>query len=405
MTREERDLRGVGIQGSDHLTVYNLYAEAVNRFGAVGEVYGLARHVFEEGIAAWGEERGVLIKAIEDAAMGMAAVYRSLELGLPRGLPYVSRELKGRFIELLARVMPFDLVIDEHTADGQDVRVAKTSLAGSWGAVAGSLRFFADRFGVPRASIEGTTIPYELVRKHAKRSQPTVAVGGPRKHQGLIVSHTLQYFGFELDTVEEPLTGKIPADILPLAINALVDGLMEGAVTHPDHGKIRRAARELDEYWRRSGGSAEGASPERVRVAIAGQLEGITSWADFEARRLELDPADHVDLETRVRLDRLPATVHLLGDATAIEYAIERGEGVARLRLREGQARRLSDDEVPALDRPIRFLVVRGGEAPIEAESLARLVALLRNPSPRNHPHRHRKQKGRIPKPPNRRRR
>jgi ATP-dependent helicase HrpA len=29
---------------------------------------------------------------------------------------------------------------------------------GSWGAVAGTLRFFADRFGVPRAGIEGTQL-------------------------------------------------------------------------------------------------------------------------------------------------------------------------------------------------------------------------------------------------------
>jgi hypothetical protein len=221
----------------------------------------------------------------------------------------------------------------------------------------------------------------------------------------LVVAHTLEYFGFELDTVEEPLTGAIPTDLAPLAIDALVNGIINGTVTHPDHGKIRRAARELDEYWRRSGGTQEGASPTRVRAAIATQLEGITSWADFEARRLELDPADHLDLATRVRLDRLPATVHLLGDATAVEYAIERGEGIARLRLREGQARRLTEDQVPALDRPVRYLVVRGGEAPIEAESLATLGALLRKPSPKAHPHRHRKQKGRIPKPPSRRRR
>ena len=41
MTREERDLHGVVVNGSDHLTAYNLYAEAVNQHGYVGEVYGL----------------------------------------------------------------------------------------------------------------------------------------------------------------------------------------------------------------------------------------------------------------------------------------------------------------------------------------------------------------------------
>src|SRR5919112_62456 len=73
MTREERDLHGVVVSGSDHLTAYNLYAEAVNQHGALGEVYGLPRHLFDEGLAEWAERRGVLIKAIEDTALGLAS--------------------------------------------------------------------------------------------------------------------------------------------------------------------------------------------------------------------------------------------------------------------------------------------------------------------------------------------
>ena len=41
--------------------------------------------------------------------------------------------------------MPFDLVIDEETAWGEEARVSKTSVCGSWGAIAGELRYFADR--------------------------------------------------------------------------------------------------------------------------------------------------------------------------------------------------------------------------------------------------------------------
>src|SRR5678815_125501 len=37
MTREERELHGVLVQGSDHLTAYNLFAEAVNQHGSLGE--------------------------------------------------------------------------------------------------------------------------------------------------------------------------------------------------------------------------------------------------------------------------------------------------------------------------------------------------------------------------------
>src|SRR5919202_3694108 len=73
MTREERDLDGVVVPGSDHLTAYNLYAEAYQTAGYVGRVYGLPRHLFEEAkIDRWAERRGVLVKSIEDAALGMA---------------------------------------------------------------------------------------------------------------------------------------------------------------------------------------------------------------------------------------------------------------------------------------------------------------------------------------------
>src|SRR5256886_16362213 len=87
MTREERDLRGLIVSGSDHLTAYNVYAEAVNKHGYLGKVYGLPRHLFDEGIDEWAEGRGVLVKAIEDVALGTASVYRQLGLPPPERAP------------------------------------------------------------------------------------------------------------------------------------------------------------------------------------------------------------------------------------------------------------------------------------------------------------------------------
>jgi len=43
MTREDRDLSGLIVPGSDNLTAYNVYAEAFTRCGFLGEVYGLPR--------------------------------------------------------------------------------------------------------------------------------------------------------------------------------------------------------------------------------------------------------------------------------------------------------------------------------------------------------------------------
>jgi ATP-dependent helicase HrpA len=401
MTREERELHGLVVNGSDHLTAYNLYAEAVNQHGALGQIYGLPRHVFDEGLDEWGERRGVLVKAIEDAAMGTASVYRSLELPLPRTLPYANRDLRARFAELVAECMPFDLVIDERTADGIEVRVSKTSVAGSWGAIAGSIRFFADRFGVPRASVEGTTLSYDLVRQHATLGPPSVLLTGPRKHQQLAVSRRLSYFGFELETGIEPLTGRIPDELLPLARGALAAALLDGETPHPDQGRIRRAASQLREWWRRSGGTLVHAAEPELRAWIGAQLEGVRSWKDFLATSLQLEAEALVSEGERRRLEALPGMIRLHGDAVPLDYEVDNGQAAVRLRLREGQARRLTAHELPVLDRPLRFEVARGAEPPLRAETLEELKHLLRHPVKRVASHR---QRGRPPRRGGRRR-
>ena len=380
MTREERDLHGVRVNGSDHLTAYNLFAEAVNRHGSLGEVYGLPRHLFDEaGLAAWAEARGVLAKAIEDVALGTASVYRALDLPLPRQFPYTSREMERRWVDLVARIMPFDLVMDERTADGQEARVSRHSMAGSWGAVAGTLRYFADRFGVPRASIEGTTIPYDVVRRYARHGPPEIEVVGPRRHQGLVLRRRLHYFGFELETVVEPLEGEVQPELLPLVRDALTDALLAGGTVHPDQARLRRARELLGELWRRSGGTLKAAAPEALWRRVREQLESVTSWQSFLATRIQLDPDELVSAEERDRLLALPSGVRLFGDVAPIDYEVSSEGPVARLRLREGQARRLREADLPRLDRPLRFAVVRGNRPAVRAESLEELGRVVRD--------------------------
>ena len=378
MTREERDLHGLVANGSDHLTAYNIYAEAVNQHGYLGEVYGLPRHLFEDGLADWAERRGVLVKAIEDTALGTASVYRSLELPLPKQLPYASKEIRKQWADLIARFMPFDLVIDEHTADGQEARVSKTSVAGSWGAVAGTLRFFADRFGIARASIEGTTLSYDLVRSYARPGAPRVILTGPRKHQRLAAERRLTYFRFDLESEVEPLGDPIPEALRPAARDLLAEALVTGEAVHPDSGRLRRALTQLDELWRRSGGTLGQLAPEALLARVRAQLEPVTGWDEFQRTRILVEPEELVHAETRARLDALPGMMKIRGDAVPIDYEVAGGEGVARIRLREGQARRLRPDEVPALDRPVRFAVQRGRHAPLLSDTVTELQSLLR---------------------------
>jgi ATP-dependent helicase HrpA len=382
MTREERDLGGLIVAGSDHLTAYNVHAEAVNKHGYLGEVYGLPRHLFRDTIDGWGEARGVLVKVIEDVALGMASVYRQLELPLPDKLPYANERIRTEFADLVARVMPFDLVIDEETADGREARVSKGSVCGSWGAVAGTLRYFADRFGTPRASIEGTQLPERAIRRYARRGDPEVVFERLRRGGGLVAVRRLTYFGFLLERDAEPLPDPFPPDLASAARAALVEAVLTGVTPHPDQGRVRRALERYAFYWRRSGGRLPEAAHERLAAKLGEQLQHVGSWDEFINTRIVLDVEADIPAPVRAELEALPSSLHLLGDRIPVEYEIEKGRGVVQLRLKEGQARRLRSRDLPPFDRPVRFTVLRGKREAVRAETLEDLQRQLSGLSP-----------------------
>jgi hypothetical protein len=281
------------------------------------------------------------------------------------------------FRDLLARVMPFDLVMDQATAREEPVRISRGSVCGPGAAVAGQIRYFADRFGTPRGAIEGTEVPFDLIKRYAVQGEPRVRFRESQRHTGLVVERTTTYHGFELDRAREPLTGEFPAALADHARLALAEALVAGRTTHTDQRAVARAVARIDEYWRRSGGRLTAASPEAVAVALARQLAGISNWDAFIRTRLALDVATFAGDADRRALDELPASVSLLGDRVPLHYDIEHGEPVIRLRLREGKARRLRPGAVPALDRPVRFSVLRGHQEVLRAASLEELVAAL----------------------------
>lgn len=377
MTRDERDLKGLIVPGSDHLTAYNVYAEAVNKHGHLGLVHELPRHVFTEELDEWAEARGVLVKAIEDIALGTAAVYRTLEAPLPEKLPHAGSNALRLFRELLARIIPFDLAIEQELADGRSVRVSRSSVCGAWGAVAGTVRYFADPQGIARAAIEGTNIPFEIIRRFASRSGPGVEYREDRRHSGLMAVQRTEYAGFELERQRSPLADPFPGELATTAREALVTAVLEDRTQHPDQRKLTRARARLDEYWRRSGGRAKEAAPERVRELVRTQLEAVRGWSEFLTVRLDIEVDRMVPEAVRAECDSLPTSLPILGDRVPLVYDIEGGTAVARVQLREGQARRLRSRDLPPLDRPLRFAVQRKHGGAIKAETLEELKHIL----------------------------
>ena len=387
MTRDPRNIRPFIVPGSDHLTAYNIFATAVKEFGYVGRVYGLPRHLFADEMEDWAAEHGVLVKAIEDIALGTASVYRSLEVQLPAKLPHAGAAAARRFRDVLAKVAPFSLAIDQQLADGAPVRVSRGSVASPNGAVCGTVRYFADKFGVPRAAIEGSNISLELVRKYAKTGRPGVEFHDGRRHLGLMVTHETEYAGFVLDRERKPMSGEFPADLADRAREALVTALLKDQTPHPSQKAVARSVSRLDEYWRRSGGTLEEADPERVRGLLGAQFSDVRTYEEFLSTAVELDVTEPVPEETRIQLEALPSSAHVLGDRVPLRYELEGELGVVRLNVREGQARRLRERDLPSVDRPLRFGLVRGRKVTVRADSLNDLKRAARS-TPKRHKHR-----------------
>ncbi len=390
MTREERDLTGLIVPGSDHLTACNVYAEAFARAGYVGEVYGLPRHLFdEETLGRWAERRGVLVKAIEDTALAVASVYRSLEVALPHAMPRVNEDVRRVFCELVARLAPFDLVVDEETADGQEARVSKTSVCGSWGAIAGTLRYFADRFGIPRASIEGTQLPMGLIRRFATASPPQLVWVADRKRDALVLRRRLTYFGFELEREEEPVDA-FAAGTEGEARRLLAAALARGESRHPAVRRHQRAVEELREMFRRSGGATPRLGQPELEELYREALRDVHSMREFRAAPLALSLDALVDDDIRNRLAALPDVVEIRGRRVPVEYDLEDAAAgddgatlaVARLRLPEKLARIVRDEDLPVLDRPLRYAVTRGPQGTIRAGTLREMQEQLDRPVP-----------------------
>ncbi|MDA1080144.1 MAG: DEAD/DEAH box helicase [Gemmatimonadetes bacterium] len=384
MTRDDRDLSGLIVRGSDNLTAYNVYADAYSACGYVGEVYGLPRHLFDDSVETWAERRGVLVKSMEDAALAMASIYRAVRLPLPQQMPQATEAVERRFVDLLAKLQPFDLVIDELTATGEEARVSKTSVAGSWGPVCGNLRFFADKFGVPRAAIEGTNVPLSLVKRYATSSKPTLVFDAKHKHAPLAMERRVTYFGFELEREREAVHDFPPGQEAE-ARAVLAGALARGEARHAAVPRNQHAIEQVRETWRRSGGATARLGQAELTAWYEVQLADVRSLHDFRAKPLRLDADDFVPREERERFAELPGAAEIRGRNCPIHYEVEETppdevRGVLRIVLPEKIARGLVAEELPEFDRPVRFTVTRGARGSVRAGSLDELHDALARP-------------------------
>jgi hypothetical protein len=289
------------------------------------------------------------------------------------------------FQELLAQYMPFDLAIDEESANGEEVRVGKTSVCGSWGAVCGEIRYFADKLGIPRASIEGTQIPMDLVRRYARAGEPRLVFDPERKRAPLALKRQLEYFGFDLGSEIEAVD-QIPAELREQARQLVAEALARGEARHAAVKRNQPLIDEIRETWRRSGATTAKLGVPELASLYRSRLANLESMSDF--KHVNLDLADDLEslLPARLRAEyaKLPNQVAVRDRDVDIQYDVEEVEGkpigVAKLRLPEKLARTLTESELPTLDRPLRFVVARGARGAARAVTLEALQEELDRP-------------------------
>jgi hypothetical protein len=281
--------------------------------------------------------------------------------------------------------MPFALVIDEEAANGDEVRVSKTSVCGSWGAIAGEIRYFADKMGVPRAGIEGTQVPMAMIRRYAQESEPELDFDPGAKRSPLVLRRRVTYFGFDLQRETEPID-EFPAGMEARARRILAEAVARGEARHPASRHDRPAVEEIRETWKRSAGQTSRLGLEELAAIYEQQLleQNVRSYSDFRRARLGIDAEAIVPVHVRERYLALPDHVEIRGREIPVRYDIEEGDGgpvgVAQLHLPEKIARTVVDEELPALDRPLRFIVHRGARGAARAATLDALREELDRP-------------------------
>ncbi len=163
---------------------------------------------------------------------------------------------------------------------------------------------------------------------------------------------------------------------------------------HKDIFKNRDVVDEVRELYRRSGAQTTKLGFAELSDVYAEKLaaQNVSSLLEFRNANLKLHADDFVPPDVRETLWALPEKVTIADREVEIVYDLDEEENiaVARLRLPEKLARTISEDDLPTLDRPLRFIVSRGSRGALRADTLEMLQTLLEGPWVPTEKHEHR---------------
>src|SRR6185437_57072 len=135
---------------------------------------------------------------------------------------------------------------------------------------------------------------------------------------------------------------------------------------------------------RRSGGKTPRLGQAELAAWYANELRDARNLHEYRAAPMRFDADDFVPRDERVRLSALPGAAEVRDRTVPMHYEVEEtpggAVGVVRLVLPEKVARGLVQEELPELDRPVRFTITRGGRGSVKADSLDEIAEALDRP-------------------------
>jgi hypothetical protein len=198
-----------------------------------------------------------------------------------------------------------------------------------------------------------------------------------------MLKRKVEYFGFELENELETVD-EFPPELADEARHLLAESLARGEARHFAVKKNRDAIDEIRDAYKRSGGETRRLGLAELTALYEEQLQDVDSLDAFKVARLHVDRDRFVPRDVRERLAQLPDQLMIRDREVDIDYDIEERDGkrigVARLRLPEKIARTLTELEIPLLDRPVRFVVLRGQRGAVRSDTLEDLQERLAQP-------------------------
>jgi ATP-dependent helicase HrpA len=228
-----------------------------------------------------------------------------------------------------------------------------------------------------------------LIRRYAIESEAELAFEPNSKRAPLVLRRRVTYHGFDLEREVEPIDD-IPPELVDKAIRALADAVARGAARHIAAKNDRVAIEEIRESWRRSAGKTPKLGVDELSAIYQRQLgeQNVRSFRDFQRARLGIDAEAILPRRERDKYLSLPDFVEIRGREIPIRYDVEEApegqRGVVRLTLPEKIARTVAAEELPTLDRPLRFVVPRGARGAARADNLDALREELDRPFTEN---------------------